>query len=121
MSTKRSHVVTVDIFKPNYEILKVKAQEKRYSVKEYVNDVLASVIQKEKFLERYAPFLSVINFIDDRVTLHDGNPKSKYKYIDVKVRNSQLICEAEEKTDCIHCFYVWARPEVAKLNLKKPQ
>jgi len=120
MVVRRSGVVTVDIFKTNYNILKDKAEVKRYSIKEYINKILELAIQKDKFLERYAPFLSVNNFIDDRVTLIDRNPKTKWKYIDVKVRDHQLICEPEEKTDCIHCHFVWAIPEVAKLNLKKP-
>jgi hypothetical protein len=100
--------------------LKDKAKLNRYTAKEYINTVLDMVIQKDKFLEKYAPYLSVINFIDDRVTLYDANPKTKSKYIDVKVRDYELICEQHEKTDCIHCHFVWAIPEIVKLNIKKP-
>ena len=118
--SQRSNVVTVDILKPNYNILRDKAKVQRYSVKEYINKILESTIQKERFLERYAPYLSVLHFIYDRVTLEDKNPKAKVRFIDVKVRDHELICEKDERTDCIHCHFVWAIPEIAKLNLKKP-
>jgi hypothetical protein len=113
-------VTPVDIYMENYSILREQASKKRYFIKDYINQILDLAIQKDKFLERYAPFLSVDSFIDDRITLLDSNPSSKFKYIDVKVRDHELICEQDETTDCVHCHFVWAIPEIAKLNLKKP-
>jgi hypothetical protein len=113
-------VTPVDIYMENYQVLKEQARHQRYYIKEYINRILELAIQKDKFLERYAPYLSVDSFIDDRITLLDSNPQTKFKYIDVKVRDHELICEQDEKTDCVHCHFVWAIPQVAKLNLKKP-
>jgi hypothetical protein len=113
-------IVPVDIWNSSYIILTKEAKEKRYTIKDYINQILELVIKKNEFLERYAPYLSVDGFNDNVIRLVDSNPKYKKTFIEVEVKNHQLFCQAHNKTDCVHCHFVWAIPEVANLNLKKP-
>jgi len=110
-------VVTVDIYKENYDFYKQKAEEKRFTVKELINELLENQIEKEKFLQRIAPSLSIESIDQNRMTLKDS---TKREFIDVFLKNFTLICSKDNSTDCIHCHFVWAIPEVAKMNLKKP-
>lgn len=111
-------VITVEIYKENYEFYKQKAEDKRFTIKELINDLLENQIEKEKFLQRIAPSLSIESIEQNRMTLKDSN---KREFIDVFLKNSKLECSKDNSTDCVHCHFVWAIPEFAKLNLKKQQ
>jgi hypothetical protein len=113
-------IIPVDIWKDNYSILKTEAIEKRYSIKDYINTILESVIKKNAFLEKYAPYLKVDGLRDNTIQLIDENPKKGRRFVDVQVKNHELVCLQDETNNCVHCYFVWAIPEVAKLNLKRP-
>jgi hypothetical protein len=113
-------IVPVDVWNTSYTVLALEAKEKRYTIKDYINRILELSIKKNKFLEKYAPYLQVDSFTDNRVTLVDSNHKYKKKFVDVEVRNHELVCLAHEMNDCVHCHFVWAIPELANLNLKRP-
>jgi hypothetical protein len=50
-------VITVEIFKETYEAMKVIANKKRWSTKDYINTALVEAIERDKFLQSYAPSL----------------------------------------------------------------
>jgi hypothetical protein len=103
---------TVDIFQENYEVLKNKATQQRYDVKEYVNLQLQRLIEKEEFLGRYAPNISIDAVNENKITLRD----SKYNgFIDITVHDKSLFCSFHRSCDCIHTRFVWASPEVAAI------
>lgn len=88
----------------------------------YINELLIEIMEKQEFLEKFAPNLSVVGYLENRITLQDLSIKNKdkVKYIDLIVENNMLRCMEDDVDDCIHCFFAWASPEIAKLNLKKP-
>ncbi len=109
----------VAIYDNIYEAVKEKAERKHIPIIKFVNDILKSVLEKEEFIEKYAPYLSVYGYNQNRITLNDTKEKD-VKSIDVIVDDGQLRCLEDDRTDCVHCHYVWGIPEVAKLNLRKP-
>jgi hypothetical protein len=113
-----SQTVTVDIDKEVYEEIKQKAVQKRFFVKDYVNSILKMNVEKDKFLERYAPHLSVDEMQEPNVIILKDTERRGL--VDVRVVDSELRCDADESTDCVHAHFVWALPEVAKLNIKRP-
>src|SRR5690606_39324369 len=50
-------VITVEIFKETYDVMKANAEKKRWNTKDYINTVLMEAIERDKFLQSYAPSL----------------------------------------------------------------
>lgn len=106
-------VVTVEIFLENYEKLKKRAIQKRLNIKEYVNDFLKVYIEKEEFLTRVAPSLSVDSYEGNRITLKDVKKKI---LVDVFYVNGELQCEADQSNNCIHTKFIWMIPEISRIK-----
>ena len=85
-------VVTVEIFVENYQKMKERAVQKRLNIKEYVNDFLQVYLEKEEFLSRVAPSLSVDSYEGNRITLKDVKKKI---LVDVFYVNGELQCETD--------------------------
>lgn len=109
-------VVTVNIYRKIYEEYKDKATAERYEIKEYLNELLEQMLEKEQFIKQIAPYLSIDSYQDDRLVLKDMKER---KVIDVYLKGSELQCEFHNSTDCIHTKYVWSRPELGQIAKKK--
>lgn len=97
--------------------MKAIAQQKRWNTKEYINAVLTEVLEKDKFLRTYAPYLFKVGYNDNILFIKDG---SLGKTAEVFLKDKALYCSVCESKDCVHIHYALALPEVAKLYLKKP-
>lgn len=106
-------VVTVEIFLENYEKIKQRAVQKRLNIKEYVNDFIQLYLEKEEFLTRVAPSLSVDSYEGNRITLKDVKKKI---LVDVYYVNGDLQCEVDQSTNCIHTKFIWMIPEISKIK-----
>ena len=106
-------VVTVEIFVENYEKMKQRANQKRLNIKEYVNDFLQGYLEKEEFLSRVAPSLSVDSYQENRITLKDVKKKI---LVDVFYVSGELQCEADQSNNCIHTKFIWMIPEISKIK-----
>lgn len=109
-------VITVEIFKETYDVMRVKAEKKRWNTKDYINTVLIEVIEKDKFLQSYAPSLAKIGYENDILFIRDAKLS---KTAEVYLRDRALYCNICESKDCVHIHYALALPEVAKLFLRK--
>lgn len=105
-------VVTVDIIQENYTKIKAKATAKKLKVRQYVNDILSDYLEKEEFVHRIAPFLSIDSYEDNRITVKDVNAKV---LVDVYYKDGKLWCEKDETTDCKHTQFVWMAPDIYKM------
>jgi hypothetical protein len=65
-------VITVEIFKKTYDAMKHVATRKRWSAKDYINAVLMEAIERDKFLQSYAPSLSKVGYEDDILFIRDA-------------------------------------------------
>ncbi|HKU84032.1 MAG TPA: hypothetical protein VJP58_08315 [Candidatus Nitrosocosmicus sp.] len=111
-------VVTVEIFVENYEKMKQRANQKRLNIKEYVNDFLQGYLEKEEFLARVAPSLSVDSYQGNRITLKDIKKKI---LVDVFYVSGDLQCEADQSNNCIHTKFIWMIPEISKIKTNGQQ
>jgi hypothetical protein len=109
-------VITVEIFKQTYDVLKANASKKRWNTKDYINTVLTEVLERDKFLQTYAPSLSRIGFEDNVLFIKDAKLG---KTAEVYLKDRTLYCSNCESKDCRHIHYALALPEVAKLYLHK--
>lgn len=106
-------VVTVEIFLENYEKMKKRATQKRLNIKEYINDFLQVYLEKEEFLARVAPSLSVDSYEGNRITLKDVKKKI---LVDVFYVNGELQCESDQTNNCIHTKFIWMIPEISRIK-----
>ena len=109
-------VVTVEIFKETYDVMKATATKRRWNTKDYINTVLLEAIERDKFLQTYAPFLSKIGFEDNILFVKDSKLG---KTAEIYLRDRTLYCNVCESKDCLHIHYALALPEIAKLYLRK--
>lgn len=110
-------VITVEIFKETYDVMKVVASKKRWNTKDYINTVLMEAIERDKFLQSYAPSLSRIGYEDNILFIRDAR---KDKTAEIYLRDRALYCNVCDEKDCVHIHYALALPETAKLYLRKP-
>lgn len=110
-------VITVEIFKETYDVMKANAEKKRWNTKDYINTVLMEAIERDRFLQSYAPSLSKIGYEDNILFIRDAK---KSKTAEVYLRDRALYCNLCESKDCVHIHYALALPEVVKLFLRKP-
>ncbi len=106
-------VVTVEIFAENYEKIRQKALQKRLNIKEYVNELLESYLEKEEFLARVAPSLSVDSYEGNRITIKDVKKKI---LVDVFYSGGELQCDVDQSNNCIHTKFIWMIPEISKIK-----
>jgi hypothetical protein len=109
-------VITVEIFKETYDAMKVIATRKRWSTKDYINTVLMEAIERDKFLQSYAPSLSKVGYEDDILFIRDIKLG---KTAEIYLRDHSLYCNICECKDCVHIHYALALPEVAKLYIRR--
>jgi hypothetical protein len=110
-------VITVEIFKETYDVMKATAAKRRWNTKDYINTVLMEAIERDRFLQAYAPFLSKIGFEDNILFVRDSKLG---KTAEIYLRDRTLYCNVCESKDCIHIHYALALPEITKLFLRKP-
>lgn len=111
-------VITVEIFKQTYDMMKANAEKLRWNTKEYINSVLTEAIERDKFLQTYAPNLSKVGYQDNILFIRDAKAG---KTADVFLKDKVLYCGLCSSKDCIHIHYAFALPEVAKMYLKRPR
>lgn len=110
-------VITVEIFKETYDVMKANAEKKHWNTKDLINTVLAEAIERDRFLQSYAPYLSKIGYEDNVLFIKDSKLG---KTAEVYLRDRSLYCNICESKDCTHIHYALALPEVSKLYLRKP-
>ena len=111
-------VITVEIFKDTYNIMKANAEKKHWNTKDYINTVLMESIERNEFLQSYAPSLSMIGYQENILFVRDAK---KGKTAEIYLRERALYCNICDSKDCIHIHYALALPETAKLYLRKPE
>jgi hypothetical protein len=109
-------VITVEVFKETYDAMKAVATKKHWSTKDYINTVLLEAIERDKFLQSYAPSLSKVGYEDNILFIRDAKLG---KTAEISLRDRCLYCNICDSKDCVHIHYAFALPEVAKLYLHR--
>jgi hypothetical protein len=110
-------VITVEIFRETYAIMKSQAERKRRNTKEYINSVLTEAIERDRFLQAFAPSLMRVGYEGNILFIKDAKMG---KTTEIYLRDHTLYCNICESNDCLHIHFALALPEAAKLILKRP-
>lgn len=70
---------------------------------------MQETLTKYEAFVKHAPFLEKIAVEQDRVILKDNR---RDRIAEVMIRNGELQCLLDERTDCIHVGFVYSLPEV---------
>jgi len=111
-------VITVEIFKQTYDVMKSNAEKLKWNTKEYINSVLTEAIERDRFLQTYAPNLSKVGYQDDILFIRDAKAG---KTAEVYLKDRALYCGLCRSKDCIHVHYAFALPEVVRIYPKRPR
>jgi hypothetical protein len=108
------------IFSKYYEIYKKAKKERRLkdntSFSGFVTGMMQETMAKYEVFARQAPFLEKIAIEQERVIIKDNKLD---RIAEVMVRNGELQCLLDDKTDCIHIGFVYSLPEIYMVLKKK--
>ena len=107
-------IVTVDIEKDIYESLKKKAGAGRYTVKEYINNILRIDAERAEILLKALPRLSMEGYKKNS-TIFVGDKKAEGGCADVFVMDGKMRCDECESYDCEHAQFASQQPEAIEL------
>ena len=106
---------TVYISHPTYPLIKAEAETQRYSVKEYINKILEQHLEKQEFLSKVVPDLSLdsLDYEINKVVIKDSRLGRLHN---VYFRNFQMECETCRSSDCLHTRYAFTLDEIYRLR-----
>ncbi len=106
---------TVYILHPTYPLIKAEAEAQRYSVKEYINKILEQHLEKQEFLSKVVPDLSLdsLDYEINKLVIKDFRLGRLHN---IYFRNFQMECETCRSSDCIHTRYAFTLDDIYRLR-----
>jgi hypothetical protein len=108
------------IFNKYHELYEKAKKERRLkenmSFSGFVTSMMQETMTKYEAFAKHAPFLEKFAIEQDRVIIKDNK---RDRIAEVMVRNGELQCLLDEKTDCIHIGFVYSLPEIYTVLKKK--
>jgi hypothetical protein len=83
----------------------------------WFDNYLIEQINYEQELERYGPFISVDNIMDNHILLTD-NQINKHVFVNVNSKEKRLECEQDASSECIHVGFCFGIPSVYSILVK---
>ncbi len=98
-----------------YEKLTRMANAKNLSFRKYVNNILASTISNEQFMQKFFPHLEKLMIKDNDAIIIKDNKKNQI--IQVYIDSNNLKCSVcPNKMFCVHIGYAMGTSDIGKLN-----
>ncbi|MEM3160180.1 MAG: hypothetical protein QXJ74_05300 [Nitrososphaera sp.] len=111
----RQDYIPIDVKRNVYQKLQALAESEKLSLRQYVNDLLTMSVEKNEFLQRYAPHLSKWGVQDNVLLIRDAKLN---KTAEIYLRESHLFCALDERDDCVHIHFALLLPELAMVISK---
>lgn len=88
----------------------------------YLTSVMEEIMERNQTFARHAPFLELVSTDNDRVIIKDNK---RNRIAEVVVKNGELQCLLDEKTDCVHIGFAYSLSEIYSIlkmrNIKTPR
>lgn len=78
----------------------------------YVNDLLTDVLDKDDFLQKFAPMLSLDGYNNNMLFIRDETKKAR---VEIYRHDNKIKCAFDDSFDCEHVHFALAIPEIAKM------
>ena len=103
---------TITVSENVYKRIATKAEQENKSITAFATHVLASYMEVDEKLSRYAPYIEVIGFEGNSAILRDHKTGD---LIDVRLHDKGLHCVYDEAKDCVHVAFCQALPQLRKV------
>ena len=113
---QKSKINTVDITDPSvYESLKDEADMQNTSFRKYANDLLEMIAQKNTFMRRYMPKLSLLAFDDGIMFIKDREDGAEIAKVGLS-KEGLVHCTMCDLDTCVHVMYALAMPQLGRMK-----
>ena len=83
----------------------------------FFNHIVWQVIEADRILRSRAPYMSLVGFTDNGVVIED---KKLGRIVEVRAApGGDLVCELDQRNDCVHVGFAYAIPEVYSAMLAR--
>ncbi len=103
---------SINVTEEVYQKVKLKAEQEKKSITAYASHVLASFMEADEKLSRYAPFIEVIGFEGNSVILRDHKLD---RIVEVYLHEKELSCYYDDSKECVHVSFCHALPQVGRV------
>ena len=103
---------TITVSESVYKKIAANAEQEKKSITALATHVLASYMEVDEKLSRYAPYIEVIGFEGNSAILRDHKTGD---IIDVRLHDKELRCVYDDARDCVHVAFCQALPQVRKV------
>ncbi len=110
------HHQLVERLKSKWEERKAKLPQTNKTFNRFVNELLSDFIEKDNFLQQYAPALSLESHSYNVLFIRDSEWRA---LAEIYRHDKKTKCGPCSKFECEHVQFALAIPEVAKLGLRK--
>ena len=109
-------IVPVDVYRPLYNRVSKKANDRDVSIRRFVNELLKAVLNKYDFLEKAFPELELDVIGRKSLYIKDYSSKKTDLTAEVKVGKSfKLWCSLCNVDDCKHVHYSEIIPDIGHI------
>ena len=115
MVREGTHQINISISDKKYQLLEKgwKASKTDKKMSGWMLDSTLMQLEKEDFLQIYAPYLEKITVNDNSIIIRDEKLR---RIVEVSYKNKKFWCDVDEKDSCQHVHFALALPELAKLK-----
>ena len=75
----------------------------------YLTSRMEEMMIKDEVFAKHSPFIEKIAIDQDRVILKDNK---RNRIVEVLLKNGELQCLLDERSDCVHVGFVYSLPEL---------
>jgi hypothetical protein len=75
----------------------------------YLTSMMEEMMVRYEAFAKHAPYMEKIDIDQNRVTLKDNK---RNRIVEVLLKDGELQCLLDEKSDCIHVGFVYSLPEL---------
>jgi hypothetical protein len=79
----------------------------------YLTSMMEEMMVRYEAFAKHAPYMEKIDIDQNRVTLKDNK---RNRIVEVLLKNGELQCLLDEKSDCVHVGFVYSLPELYYRN-----
>src|SRR5918911_201139 len=81
----------------------------------YLTSMMEEMMIKDEVFARHAPYMEKLSIDQNRVVLKDNK---RNRIVEVMLKEGELQCLLDEKSDCAHVGFVYSLPELYNMNNK---
>ena len=82
----------------------------------YLTSMMGEMMIKDEVFAKHSPFMEKIAIDQNRVILKDNK---KNRIAEVLLKNGELQCLLDERSDCVHVGFVYSLPELYRIIQNK--